>query len=536
MKRGNNSILALGIIFFLLMVFLLFESGVQSHLAKNLFSGSFSFDISKVNKNVNASKNIEGSLNFTILRTDVNNLIINITSTSFFRVILTKSANEYPFDKEFTLEAMKDATTPKIEFVDYSGYKVPNVTVDSITYSIPLDFFAISYDSGGNYNLSFDLRYNSTSIKSLFYSQINIFVNDSNINVNLPGVVGAPRLKKNIPNIDLSKLMTYNFSLDDYFVYDENIETGFDVVGDLQANISSDDQGIIHFTATADMSGKDIVSFTVENEFGIISSNNVTITYKGVVNESEEKPENVTETSACTTNWQCDGWNKCSNGQRTRECNDENSCNITTGKPHVTQKCTIIEDNTQQEQTTIVGDETLQKVKLIPLKNNSVTTTVLGFSPTAFLIIVIVLSVVLGGGTFAYFKFVRKDGEKEVVAKKENNPIVGTVDTKVGVQEVKAEVKPQTQQPVQEAKLINAEEIYKYLETTSKAGLDIEKAKENLIKTGWNKADVERAANVMTLKKYVSEKLMKGFDKQQLRDSLSAKGWKQELLDEVFVK
>jgi len=48
---------------------------------------------------------------------------------------------------------------------------------------------------------------------------------------------------------------------------------------------------------------------------------------------------NVIPTPTCVPNWVCSIWSSCTNGERTRTCNDINSCNNLTGKPTETEDC-----------------------------------------------------------------------------------------------------------------------------------------------------------------------------------------------------
>ncbi|MGD0576487.1 MAG: peptidoglycan-binding domain-containing protein [Candidatus Staskawiczbacteria bacterium] len=45
--------------------------------------------------------------------------------------------------------------------------------------------------------------------------------------------------------------------------------------------------------------------------------------------------------NTCTPNWQCGSWATCSNSTQTRTCTDSNNCGTTTGKPSLTQSCTM---------------------------------------------------------------------------------------------------------------------------------------------------------------------------------------------------
>ncbi len=43
--------------------------------------------------------------------------------------------------------------------------------------------------------------------------------------------------------------------------------------------------------------------------------------------------------SLCVQNWSCTAWSNCTNFLKTRSCNDTAKCNNLTGKPNITEKC-----------------------------------------------------------------------------------------------------------------------------------------------------------------------------------------------------
>ena len=58
--------------------------------------------------------------------------------------------------------------------------------------------------------------------------------------------------------------------------------------------------------------------------------------------------------------------------------------------------------------------------------------------------------------------------------------------------------------------------------------------RNDLIKTGWNAKDVNSVLDYLVIKRYIDNKVKNGLDKQKLKDGLIAKGWKKEMIDNIF--
>ncbi len=51
--------------------------------------------------------------------------------------------------------------------------------------------------------------------------------------------------------------------------------------------------------------------------------------------------QTTTSPTVCVPNWNCGSWGICTNGQQTKTCTDGNNCGVTTGRPSLTQTCTV---------------------------------------------------------------------------------------------------------------------------------------------------------------------------------------------------
>ena len=68
------------------------------------------------------------------------------------------------------------------------------------------------------------------------------------------------------------------------------------------------------------------------------------------------KPVSVeTCTPPCTESWTCGDWSSCNQGARTRSCSDSNSCGTTSNKPATSESCTSPEETTTSGGTTTSG-------------------------------------------------------------------------------------------------------------------------------------------------------------------------------------
>lgn len=634
MKRGNFSVIALGVFFLLFMVFVLFyKPSITSSV-----TGYFVFDPKEVVV-TNISIPLSGNFSFTIEDKDGDTMgILNITNTSFIRVLILTPGGKIqdPNDVWKTFEGVAEKTTPKIEFNDYATYKIPKAG----TYKVDIKEFGIIPANNGTYKLIFDIWYDLTKRKDdggseLTRKELAIEVNlsapyvppqpndntkvnkvyilggelnkDGSINrtrtnfiigeallcyVNFTNKTGVnmtfkyykksdltipvktimsyecnasdlcfgkyvvdkfedteakciaelnnslgnfasgvsgyikivnrpPVLTSDIPDIEIAVGEDYVLDLSDYFSDPEGDNLNYDALGTLHAfmNITGSD---VTISGAQAYDGVDVLVFrAIDSKGTFVISNNVSVNYNGTAS-----------VSGCKTDWSCTEFSACVDGYRTRICTDNNECDVLTGKPVEQQKCTAVGD-AGSEESAQTGNDKSATTPLTKLQQPETSNTMF----YVVLIIVVVLALAGGGGAIYYFKFYKKtdeEGEEKKEEKKEE--VIGGVtgestlykpaENKAVVQ-TSEQAKPAETQPVA---VSNVDEIYKYFEQAA----DLGKAKDELLAAGWDKKDVQRAFDVVTLRRYVAEKIKSGFDKEKLKESLKSRGWKQDIIDDVF--
>lgn len=88
-----------------------------------------------------------------------------------------------------------------------------------------------------------------------------------------------------------------------------------------------------------------IIGVVILGIIGGLTSNSSTPSTGSVIEEQDSNQNNLAQEevqeSACTPNWQCDSWSKCSEfGTQARICSDKNNCGTTEGKLPESQSCT----------------------------------------------------------------------------------------------------------------------------------------------------------------------------------------------------
>lgn len=626
MKRGNFSLIALGVSFLLFMVFVLFY---KPSLTSSV-TGYFVFNADEVIV-TNVSVPINGNFAFNVedKEGDIRG-ILNITNSSLVRMALVNLSGRIAPDEDrwLTFEEIATKTTPVIEFDSYGNYKIPKIGA----YRVGASLFGITPHTNGTFKLILDIWYNATKRKEDSHFEKTVLVNysapvqppgeikgainitavlikayeidkDGNIIKNrttirygdlvvcsvnfsnstkltakfkffkksddtteMKSVDGScinktcegkyvvdkaaledwrckaellqadgnsiydyssyirminspPVLIDEIPDIYLEDEGLYDFSLTNYFSDPDGDALSHDMWGVVHGFVNITDSRVF-IEGSPSYMGSDVVFFRAMDKYSYTDSNNVTIYY------------NITGVAVdgCVPDWKCTEFSGCVNAVRTRECSDENSCNATAGKP--VEKQTCVEEAGAEE-------EKPRAAPLTPLQKEEDNTLIY-----VIIIIFVVLGMVAGGGAFYYFKYVKKaneEGDKNkegVPVEKKTEEVVGGVTGestlyKPAVATV-AQAKPAEQPAAEikpaEVKVTNIDEIYKYFEQAQ----DLGKAKEELLTAGWDKKDVQRAFDVVTLKRYVADKVKAGFDREKIKESLKAKGWKQDIIDDVF--
>lgn len=631
-KRGNFSVIALGIFFLLFMAFVLFyKPNITSSI-----TGYFVFDPKEVVV-TNVSIPLSGNFSFTIEDKEGDTKgVLNITNNSFVRVLILMPDGriQTPNDVWKTFEEISKKTTPELVFNPLTStdfYKIPNAGI----YKISISEFGITPSNNGTYKLIIDMWYNPDKLWKDFRNESAILVNLSssyvppsdNVKINKAYILGAeldkdgnivktrnnfvigdyllcyvnftnktainmafkyydkavqgttlstttayqcnssnlcfgkyfiesfggseigctaelnnslgnfvaaassyikilnrpPVLIDDIPDIEIAVGEDYVLDLSDYFSDPENDGLVYDALGTLHAFMNITDGEVVISGAQA-YDGADVLIFrAIDSNGAFAMSNNVTVFYNGTASGF-----------GCETDWSCMEFSSCVDGFRTRICIDKNECDVLTGKPVEKQKCTSVGDAEETSQAENNGKTTSPLTKLKEEKKSNVGLIIL--------IIFIILALAGGGGAVYYFKFYKKTGEESEEKKsnkeeKKEEEVVGgvtgesslykTAENKSVGQTITGdtESKPAEIQPAS-----NVDEIYKYFEQAA----DLSKAKEELLTAGWDKKDVQRAFDVTTLKRYVTDKIKAGFEKDKLKESLKSKGWKQDIIDDVF--
>lgn len=93
--------------------------------------------------------------------------------------------------------------------------------------------------------------------------------------------------------------------------------------------------------------------------------------------EIVEKQQNIT----CTENWSCSNWSDCLNGEQTRNCTDQNSCETQLKKPEVSQTCLVEQKQlvvfvSTDDQTVVRGNDVQINVRVSydsnPVENSNI--------------------------------------------------------------------------------------------------------------------------------------------------------------------
>ena len=344
------------------------------------------------------------------------------------------------------------------------------------------------------------------------YSKIGNVFNQSN---DFQMYSSQPRLLRNIPNIEINKEGNYTnqtqLILGDYFIDNDGQFLTYAVTGNKNILINIDDYGKVSFLNQREYEGYENILFRAyDGELGVFS-NNITIKVgSGQTNNLQQ----------CYSNWDCSIWGMCQNGQQTRTCTDRNTCGITIGKPIETRICIASADEVPQEipqQKEVQGNI---ETKNFIIKDE--TTRII------ILVIAIILIISMAGlGFYLWYK--------------NKNPITNAQIQKTeSIQEVKQAVTPQ-QTKVEEkqimqdqTKVINLEELQKYIETMLNQSIKEEKIKLDLLKVGWAKTDIDKALGYVKVKLFIKSKVTQGFDKTKIKQSLLAKGWKQQDIEAIY--
>ena len=118
---------------------------------------------------------------------------------------------------------------------------------------------------------------------------------------------------------------------------------------------------------------------------------------------------------------------------------------------------------------------------------------------------------------------------------KPKRPII-SLETPIKSQETKLETMQLQPIKPEEFKIepVNVAELKKYIKDALNAKKPLATIKDELIKAGWDKAQVENELNIVSLRSYIQSKLAQGMKLEEVKESLKGKGWKIEQIEEAF--
>ena len=387
-------------------------------------------------------------------------------------------------------------TTANYDLGSYSfaiGYPIGTYSIDSSIFGLN------SFSGSGNYNLSLTFAVSNGSR----YSKSKVVTSPNS----------APVLKAVIPNLTWAKNTNYFMDLSNYFSDLNNDNLTYSVVGTAGSITINIIGSKVNFTQPLNYVGSAFIRFRAGDFYNATESNLVTL------NVSSSFVGNQT---TCIPAWQSGNWSDCSiDGLQIRTVVDINNCNVNTGKPADNQSCVYSpvtegegEIPTQGESTT--GIQQPAKEKPTKKTESSIFSSKLFLSG---LILFIFAGVIVG----VYFIRKQRIGVTEELVEKPEFKEKPIEVQKTEVQKFK---------PVYE-EAQNVKEMKDYINNALNQGADMNSIKENLIKAGWNKDDVNNTANFITIEKFAKSRIST-MSKDQIKTLLIDKGWNKELVEKVL--
>ena len=204
----------------------------------------------------------------------------------------------------------------------------------------------------------------------------------------------------------------------------------------------------------------------------------------------------------CTPLWDCN-WGECSDGKQICAYYDRNSCNDQTSKPQdLENQCSVqVTQDVTQERKDITASVDVES------KNNTLLIPIILFA----------LGLVSLGAYLMIKKFKNKDNTEQLQQSNNNQTQPELPNA------------PQVVQP-------SANPIQQYVENAMQQKQSVQQIKTDLEKAGWKKYDIDNTVNYCTLKKFVNEKKQQGFTKEKITESLKSKGWKDEIINKIFIE
>jgi hypothetical protein len=130
------------------------------------------------------------------------------------------------------------------------------------------------------------------------------------------------------------------FNISSYFSDADNDVLTFTSIGTVNISVTINSAtNMASFSQPSGFTGTEYVTFVANDSESTANSNNITLTVMAVPAGGHKHEEVPSGGAACTSNWQCSGWNVCINGTQKRTCSDLNSCGTLSGKPAESQSC-----------------------------------------------------------------------------------------------------------------------------------------------------------------------------------------------------
>jgi len=450
--------------------------------------------LSNISDNINGG--VKGNISFIVSDSGK-----KIDNNSYINLTLSKTGFESS-KKVYINQIMNSLNVAGTNYnndYDLGGYSSA-IGYNGGTYSIDSSIFGLNSVSGsGSYNLS--LTFVVTNGNKYSKSKIVTRTNS------------APILKAVIPNLTWAKNSNNFIDLNNYFSDPDNDNLTYSTVGTTGSITIAISGAKVNLTQPLNYVGSYIIRFRANDFYNATESNLV------VLNVSASFVGNQT----CIPAWQSGNWSECSiDGLQIRTIVDVNNCNVDTGKPADNQSCvyTPVGEGgegvpTQGGSTT--GPQTGLKEKPTKKTESSIFSSKLFLSG---LILFIFAGVIVG------IYFIRRQRgmgvTEEIVEKPEFK------EKTVGVQKVEV----QKFKPVYE-EAQNVKEMKDYINNALNQGADMNSIKDNLIKAGWNKDDVNNASNFITVERFAKSRIS-SMSKDQIKNLLISKGWNRQLVEKVL--
>lgn len=421
---------------------------------------------------------------------------LNVINESYFEIV-TEPSDDNRAENEF---GINDTVGCVLEYDSISGS--PNVSVGFYSEENDMDDPNKIYLDIFNDDLDNSLCEDSTCL--VYYVIEDYELGNWNCFASWDGdsEVSDEMIMDNRPPIFLGNLsmvrinvdgsyVNGSLDLDDYFVDLEGDEMEYGAVGQLYIDIAVGSNGVVNFLNPNSWEGSEHVLFRAHDGNSGIFSNNVTILVGSGVASMPE---------VCNPAWDC-SWGDCVGGQQRCVYSDRNSCGSSTGKPSdLTRTCVVSTSSASSGAGLSQSDLSSFSEDVSSVSGIGRTLLVIG--------LVILILVVLGIGGYLLLQYKGKD----------KAPLI----------------KQEPKKDVSEVKTEHSKELNDYIEKALGQKQPEQKIKDDLVKAGWHKEDVNSSFGYIKIKLYVKEKLNSGFDKAKLIESLKAKGWKDNVIDNLF--